>query len=149
MTDNVNHPTHYTSHPSGIECITVTEHMGFNLGNALKYIWRADLKGDAIEDLRKALWYVEREISLRQDDGGEAPPPKPAPVFPFPPFTRGQQVIGANGVTFTVDRLVPSGTDWKVYGRDTDRWVWASCLEVAVSSSIADGYPLVGTENER
>lgn len=61
--DVVNHPVHYTSHPSGIECITVTEHMGFNLGNAVKYIWRADLKGDAIEDLRKARWYIEREIA--------------------------------------------------------------------------------------
>ena len=48
--DPVNHPKHYTNHPSGIECIQITEHMGFNLGNALKYIWRCDLKKDAIED---------------------------------------------------------------------------------------------------
>lgn len=65
-TDPVNQPKHYTSHPSGVECIQVTEHMGFNLGNAVKYIWRADLKNDAIEDLRKAEWYVRREIELRQ-----------------------------------------------------------------------------------
>ena len=64
--DAVNHPKHYTSHPSGIECITVTEHMGFNLGNAVKYIWRADLKADAIEDLEKARWYIEREIQKRK-----------------------------------------------------------------------------------
>ena len=63
--DPVNHPRHYTSHPSGIECITITEHMGFNLGNALKYIWRADLKNDAIEDLKKARWYLDREIAKR------------------------------------------------------------------------------------
>lgn len=63
--DTVNHPAHYTSHPSGVECIQITEHMGFNLGNALKYIWRADLKGDALEDLRKAAWYIEREIAKR------------------------------------------------------------------------------------
>jgi hypothetical protein len=63
--DPVNHPTHYTSHPSGIECIQVTEHMGFNLGNALKYIWRCDLKKDATEDLKKAIWYIEREIQKR------------------------------------------------------------------------------------
>jgi len=63
--DPVNHPTHYTSHPSGIECIQVTEHMGFNLGNAIKYLWRADLKADAIEDMRKAVWYIEREIAKR------------------------------------------------------------------------------------
>lgn len=64
--DNVNHPKHYTSHPSGIECIQVTRHMGFNLGNAIKYIWRADLKADAIEDLRKAVWYLQDEIAERE-----------------------------------------------------------------------------------
>lgn len=63
--DAVHHPKHYTSHPSGIECIQVTEHMGFNLGNALKYLWRADLKNDAIEDLKKAKWYIERELQKR------------------------------------------------------------------------------------
>lgn len=63
--DPVNHPKHYTGHPSGVECIQITEHMGFCLGNAVKYIWRADLKNDAIEDLRKAVWYIEREIERR------------------------------------------------------------------------------------
>lgn len=66
--DPVEHPAHYTGHPSGVECITVTEHMGFCLGNAIKYIWRADLKADALEDLRKARWYLDREIARR--DGG-------------------------------------------------------------------------------
>jgi len=63
--DVVNRPPHYTEHPSGIECIQVTEHMGFNLGNAIKYIWRCDLKQDAIEDLKKAKWYIDREIEKR------------------------------------------------------------------------------------
>jgi len=63
--DNVNHPKHYTEHPSGVECIQVTEHMNFCLGNAIKYIWRADLKHDAIEDLEKAIWYLSREIGRR------------------------------------------------------------------------------------
>lgn len=63
--DPVNHPAHYTQHPSGVECIQITEHMGFNLGNAVKYIWRADLKDDAVEDLRKAKWYIERELMKR------------------------------------------------------------------------------------
>lgn len=63
--DPVNHPAHYNGHPSGIECIQVVEHMGFNLGNAVKYIWRADLKGDAIEDLKKARWYIDRELQRR------------------------------------------------------------------------------------
>ena len=63
-TDAVNHPAHYNSHPSGIECITVTEHMNFNLGNAFKYIWRAGLKSeDQITDLKKAVWYLEREVA--------------------------------------------------------------------------------------
>lgn len=64
--DPINHPPHYTSHPSGIECITVVEHMGFNLGNAIKYIWRADLKGADIQDLEKAAWYVNRELERRR-----------------------------------------------------------------------------------
>lgn len=65
-TDVVNKPKHYTEHPSGIECIQITEHMGFNLGNAIKYIWRCDLKKDAIEDLKKAKWYIDREINKRE-----------------------------------------------------------------------------------
>lgn len=61
--DPVNSPSHYRSHPSGIECIQVTEHMGFCLGNAIKYIWRAGLKSNSeVEDLRKARWYIDREI---------------------------------------------------------------------------------------
>lgn len=66
MNDPVNHPSHYTDHASGVECITITEHMGFCLGNAIKYIWRADLKGNSIQDLEKAIWYVQREISKRK-----------------------------------------------------------------------------------
>jgi len=68
MSDLVNSPPHYTAHPSGVECIQITEHMNFNLGNAVKYIWRADLKADAIEDLKKAVWYVNREIERRQHE---------------------------------------------------------------------------------
>jgi hypothetical protein len=64
--DAVNSPPHYTSHPSGVECIDVAEHFGFNLGNAIKYVWRADLKRDAIEDLKKAAWYLNREIERRE-----------------------------------------------------------------------------------
>lgn len=64
MTDPaVNHPRHYNVHPSGVECIDVVEHMSFNRGNAVKYIWRAGEKdGKEIQDLRKAIWYLEREI---------------------------------------------------------------------------------------
>jgi hypothetical protein len=66
MGDNVNHPKHYTSHPSGIEAIEVTQHYNFCVGNALKYLWRAGLKGDAVEDLKKAVWYIQREIDNRE-----------------------------------------------------------------------------------
>ena len=58
----VNHPTHYNSSPSGIECIDVVEHMSFNIGNAVKYCWRADEKGLKLQDLKKARWYLDREI---------------------------------------------------------------------------------------
>lgn len=66
--DAVNHPKHYNSHPSGIECIEVVRHFCFNIGNAIKYLWRAGLKGDAIEDLKKARWYIDDEISRREKE---------------------------------------------------------------------------------
>lgn len=64
--DAVNHPKHYTSHPSGVECITITEHYNFCVGNAIKYLWRNGLKDDegssSVKDLKKAIWYINREI---------------------------------------------------------------------------------------
>lgn len=62
--DNVNHPKHYTSHPSGVECIEITQHMNFNIGNAIKYLWRAGLKNQKTlkEDIKKAIWYMNREL---------------------------------------------------------------------------------------
>ena len=62
MTDMVNRPPHYTTHPSGVECIDITKHMTFCLGNAVKYIWRAGLKGEKLEDLKKAQYYINKEI---------------------------------------------------------------------------------------
>lgn len=74
--DMVNHPPHYTSSPAQcsncghpIECIDVVQHMGFSLGNTVKYVWRADLKNDAIEDLKKAAWYLNTEIAKREKSG--------------------------------------------------------------------------------
>lgn len=63
--DSINHPSHYTQHPSKVECIQITEHMSFCLGNAIKYVWRADLKGGE-QDLEKAIWYLERELMRRR-----------------------------------------------------------------------------------
>lgn len=68
--DQVNHPKHYTSHPSGIECIDVVEHMNFNIGCAVKYLWRVDTKDNPMENLRKARWYVDREIQRRGGKNG-------------------------------------------------------------------------------
>lgn len=74
--DAVNHPKHYTSHPSGIECIEITRHYIFSIGNAIKYLWRAGLKSDAaledvdkeIEDLEKAIWYINDRIKTLKND---------------------------------------------------------------------------------
>ena len=60
MNDLVNHPPHYAKHPSGIECIEITELLPFTLGNAFKYAWRAGNKFDTVEDWRKARWYLTR-----------------------------------------------------------------------------------------
>lgn len=62
--DAVNHPKHYISDPSGIECIQITRHRNFNIGNAIKYLWRAGLKdgNSDIQDLQKAVWYIQDEI---------------------------------------------------------------------------------------
>lgn len=77
--DMVNRPPHYTSDPSGVECIEITRHRNFNIGNAIKYLWRAGLKSDSnleqrdktIEDLRKAIYYIEDEIyRLEIEEGG-------------------------------------------------------------------------------
>jgi hypothetical protein len=80
--DPVNHPRHYTSSDAkcsacgaGIECIQVVEHMPFSLGNAVKYLWRAGLKGDLVEDLKKARWYIDREIARRAREHAAPPPP--------------------------------------------------------------------------
>lgn len=73
--DNVNHPVHYTQHPSGVECIDITEHMSFNVGNAVKYLWRTGLKDNifdkkGIQDLKKAVWYINREIQRKEKQNG-------------------------------------------------------------------------------
>lgn len=74
--DPVNHPTHYTSHPSGIECIDIAKWYDFCIGNCIKYIWRAGLKKSAtlsdkekeLEDLKKARWYLDKEIQEKEKE---------------------------------------------------------------------------------
>lgn len=82
MSDMVNQPPHYKAHPSGIECIQIVEHMTFNLGNAVKYIWRNDEKGSPIQDLEKAKWYIQREIDRLKKEA----------EFNAPSFNLGQNV---------------------------------------------------------
>lgn len=66
MENNSINPNHYKSHPSGVECITITQHHDFCIGNAIKYLWRAGLKDSTkeIEDLEKAIWYINNKINL-------------------------------------------------------------------------------------
>lgn len=72
MTDTINKPKHYRSLGAMcdcgqvIECISVTRHLNFNLGNAIKYIWRCDHKENTVEDLKKAVWYLNDEIKRIQ-----------------------------------------------------------------------------------
>lgn len=66
--ETINHPPHYNLHRSGVECIEIVEHFNFCIGNAIKYLWRCGLKGDEIEDLRKARWYIDREIQRRDNE---------------------------------------------------------------------------------
>ena len=77
MSDKVNHPEHYNLHPSGVECIEIVRHHNFNIGNAIKYLWRAGLKvlgvgtplEKQIEDLKKARWYIDDEITRLEGKG--------------------------------------------------------------------------------
>ena len=65
--DSVEHPSHYTQHPSGVECINIIKHMNFCMGSAIKYIWRADLKENAVQDLKKAIKFLKFEIEKREN----------------------------------------------------------------------------------
>ena len=76
VNDSVNHPAHYTSHPCGIECIEISKYYDFCIGNVFKYIWRSGLKNEngmtkdakALEDLKKARWYLDQEIAMREKE---------------------------------------------------------------------------------
>ena len=100
MTDATN-PDHYRSHPSGVECIEITRHMSFDLGNAVKYIWRADLKHQdgGLEDLRKAAWYIADEIKRREaantPDRPTTPEPETSPAKPGPSASQDGLRVGA------------------------------------------------------
>ena len=66
------HPDHYNAHPSGVECIDVAQWFGFNLGNAIKYIWRCEHKGKKKEDINKAIEYLKLELKRMEKTEKEA-----------------------------------------------------------------------------
>ena len=74
--ESVNHPKHYNSHPSGVECIDIIRYYCYDIGAAIKYLWRAGLKTEEgmtdrdkeIEDLRKAIWYINDRIRQLQTE---------------------------------------------------------------------------------
>jgi hypothetical protein len=68
--ETVDHPDHYNSHPSGVECIEIVRHHDFNIGNVIKYCWRAGLKDntDSLEDLKKARWYLDDKIRMLEKE---------------------------------------------------------------------------------
>lgn len=66
--DSVNHPYHYTTHPSGVETIEITRELPFDLGNAWKYLMRFRYKGKPLEDLKKAVWYLKDYIEYQVKD---------------------------------------------------------------------------------
>lgn len=119
MADMVNHPKHYTSHPSGIEVIQITEHMTFNLGNAIKYIMRSELKGKQLEDLDKAIWYIQREKQrILKEQGAELPVTD----------------VRADGLVITPDtKIYATGISGKFVGD------WTSTNSAGLD--IADKYP--------
>lgn len=98
--DMVNRPPHYTQHPSGIECIEVARVMGFVLGNAFKYAWRYRLKNNALEDINKALFYVEHYLDNMPPFAG------------YDYFERQRRRRLANAVPFDAVRRVEKGGNW-------------------------------------
>jgi hypothetical protein len=130
MSDPVNHPAHYHSsyiHEScgtPIECIDIVRHMDFDTGNAVKYCWRAGKKGDTIEDLEKAVWYLNDRISeLKRARAKEEHAPKPEPVKI--PVSMGIEVDfntvsggpGEYWVLYIYD-IITANENWARFNRD-------------------------------
>lgn len=92
--DQVNRPAHYTAHPSGVECIEISEHLCANLAQALQYVWRAPYKGRMAEDLAKARWFIVRECARRQNMAGTY-----LPTLDFELNARFFKVAAAEGNT--------------------------------------------------
>lgn len=75
----VDHPAHYNKHPSGVECIEIIRHHSFNVGTAIKYLWREGEKATDFptQDLEKAIWYLQDELAMRQKSEAQSPDEPP------------------------------------------------------------------------
>lgn len=131
--DNVNHPPHYRAHPSGVECIDIVEHMNFCLGNVVKYVWRADLKGAQMEDLKKARFYLNREISRlrRQQKKAETNTPAPQKGSTSPSVKSTSKSTSKRSKSDTImkkskpDTKAPSSRQHYVYGSSSEELLLA------------------------
>lgn len=123
MSDPVNHPPHYTGHPSGVECIEITRHLPFSLGNAVKYVWRAGEKDDLRTDLEKARWYLR--------DYAQTPTPISARFWPV------EKLIRVVNSELDLDRRTVfclialgihsgSGDAWEAADSSIGQWLFAS-----------------------
>lgn len=128
--DSVKGPEARMPHPSGVECVQITEHMGYNLGIALTYIWRADLKSDNLEDLKEARWFLDREIARREtaakpvavtSDDGWTPNIEALLKIVHPDSL--VKVRYRNGVEAPVARIMRA-LDWRLTGDGTDIVQW-------------------------
>ena len=133
--DPINHPQHY-QHPSGVECIQITEHMSFLMGNAIKYIWRADHKGSPINDLRKAIWYLEREITRRTDEANTAPLVTKSVSLPDADARRQYEMGNACAYGDGMPKDLDHAREW---------WRLAAAQGHAEAQSALDVYAILGS----
>lgn len=119
MTDNINHPTHYTDRNIGYECIDITQHQTFCTGNAIKYLWRHDSKGTPIEDLKKARWYATR-ASQRQERVNIASDQCANILMRLITVTRGYESVAWTGLLQRNWRMVLSALDMMIREDEND-----------------------------
>lgn len=140
MSDPVNHPPHY-QHPSGVECIEIVEHLGFCLGNAIKYLFRAGKKDVSVQDLKKAAWYLEREIAHREKHGQSASGHGRSAADAFLRFCDGEpdgHVKEAIAFIWGADRAFGHGT---LALKEAKELVLRACAEMSEGSEASSDRP--------
>lgn len=131
MAESVDHPRHYNAHASGIECVDIAEHLGFNQGNALKYLWRAGEKDQAkvIEDMRKARWYLARELARKS---------MPALALPAEVNRMAMKVMVHTTYGNPLCLMASVVRDWDGYGPRKDRMIdTMAAIDRAIEESEA------------